>query len=165
MGYGLVENVIEAYNFITLNYNAGDELFFFGFSRGAYTVRAAAGLVGEIGVIKPATMPKFIKTYYDFTKMDPKIRPKSFNLCEAWANWAKARADHAVATRDKVTVKVVGVWDTVGSLGIPDMGHFITIDNSWARKAFEFHDTELNDRESPPLTLPILQARLMHLRH
>jgi hypothetical protein len=45
VGAGLAENVIEAYNFIVMNYQEGDEIFCFGFSRGAYTARAVAGLV------------------------------------------------------------------------------------------------------------------------
>jgi len=56
IGDGLAENVIEAYNFIVLNYQPGDEIFCFGFSRGAYTARAVAGLVGDIGVLEPADM-------------------------------------------------------------------------------------------------------------
>ena len=62
-GDGLAENVIEAYNFIVLNYQPGDEIFCFGFSRGAYTARAVAGLVGDIGVLEPADMQFFPELY------------------------------------------------------------------------------------------------------
>lgn len=55
-GSGFVGNVIEAYNFIALNYNPGDQIFCFGFSRGAYTARAVAGLVTDIGIVKPRDM-------------------------------------------------------------------------------------------------------------
>jgi uncharacterized protein (DUF2235 family) len=55
-GSGFVGNVIEAYNFIVLNYNPGDQVFCFGFSRGAYTARAVAGLVTDIGIVKPRDM-------------------------------------------------------------------------------------------------------------
>lgn len=55
-GTGFVGNVIEAYNFIVLNYNPGDQVFCVGFSRGAYTARAVAGLVTDIGIIKPRDM-------------------------------------------------------------------------------------------------------------
>ena len=58
-GAGLEENIIEAYNFIVLNYEPGDEIFCFGFSRGAYTARAVAGLVTDIGVISPVDMQFF----------------------------------------------------------------------------------------------------------
>lgn len=53
MGIGFVGNVIEAYHWLVLNYNLGDEIFCFGFSRGAYTARAVAGLVTDIGIISP----------------------------------------------------------------------------------------------------------------
>jgi uncharacterized protein (DUF2235 family) len=52
-GAGFVGNVIEAYNFIVLNYNEGDKIYCFGFSRGAYTARAVAGLVTDIGIVSP----------------------------------------------------------------------------------------------------------------
>ncbi|KAJ4362822.1 hypothetical protein N0V95_001196 [Ascochyta clinopodiicola] len=62
-GAGLAENVIEAYNFIVLNYEEGDEICCFGFSRGAYTARAVAGLVTDIGVIQPLEMQFFPQVY------------------------------------------------------------------------------------------------------
>jgi uncharacterized protein (DUF2235 family) len=62
-GAGLAENVIEAYNFIVQNYRPGDEIFCFGFSRGAYTARAVAGLVSDLGVIKSISMQFFPELY------------------------------------------------------------------------------------------------------
>jgi uncharacterized protein (DUF2235 family) len=62
-GSGFVGNVIEAYNFIVLNYNPGDKIFCFNFSRGAYTARAVAGLVTDIGIIQPRDMQDFPKLY------------------------------------------------------------------------------------------------------
>ena len=45
LGLGLDEDIREAYTFLALNYEPGDEVFLFGFSRGAYTVRSLAGLI------------------------------------------------------------------------------------------------------------------------
>ncbi|OLN88139.1 hypothetical protein CCHL11_00155 [Colletotrichum chlorophyti] len=59
LGIGFVGNVIAAYNFIVTNYSPGDEIFCFGFSRGAYTARAVAGLVTDIGVLAPQDMQDF----------------------------------------------------------------------------------------------------------
>src|SRR5689334_4426224 len=53
-GYGLDENVLSAYRFIINNFDEGDEIFLFGFSRGAYTVRVLAGLIHKIGLLNPA---------------------------------------------------------------------------------------------------------------
>jgi uncharacterized protein (DUF2235 family) len=58
-GSGFVGNVIEAYSFIVLNYNPGDKIFCLGFSRGAYTARAVAGPVTDIGIIQPRDMQDF----------------------------------------------------------------------------------------------------------
>src|SRR5687767_10585176 len=50
-GFGLVENVIEAYKFLVLNYESGDQIYVFGFSRGAFTARSFVGLLRNAGII------------------------------------------------------------------------------------------------------------------
>jgi uncharacterized protein (DUF2235 family) len=50
-GYGLDDNVLNSYDFIVDNYEEGDEIYLFGFSRGAYTVRVLAGLIHKVGLI------------------------------------------------------------------------------------------------------------------
>ena len=55
-GYGLDENVLSAYSFLVDNYEDGDRIFLFGFSRGAYTVRVLAGLIHKIGLMSPNQM-------------------------------------------------------------------------------------------------------------
>lgn len=62
-GLGFFGNVIEVYNFVVLNYNLGDQIFCLGFSRGAYTARAVARLVTDIGIIRPRDMQDFPKLY------------------------------------------------------------------------------------------------------
>ena len=52
-GYGLDDNVLAAYAFLVHNYQAGDQIYLFGFSRGAYTVRVLAGLIHKMGLITP----------------------------------------------------------------------------------------------------------------
>ena len=52
-GYGLDDNVLAAYGFLVHNYQAGDQIYLFGFSRGAYTVRVLAGLIHKVGLITP----------------------------------------------------------------------------------------------------------------
>src|SRR5215217_600642 len=53
LGVGLSRNVIECYRFVVDNYEPGDELYFFGFSRGAFTARSLAGLVRNAGILRP----------------------------------------------------------------------------------------------------------------
>ncbi|KAF4465481.1 peptidoglycan binding domain containing [Fusarium albosuccineum] len=141
-GLGLLENVLEAYNFIVSNYSQGDELYFFGFSRGAFTVRATAGLVQEVGIIKSHLMSHFLGHYGNFIRGENFT--KSFTETSHWTKFM-AHSDSAVLCPGKDTViQVIGVWDTVGALGIPDMGHLIKIDNSRWRKAYQFHNTDLS---------------------
>ena len=75
-GSGFVGNVIEAYNFIVLNYNPGDQIFCFGFSRGAYTARAVAGLVTDIGIVKPRDM-QYVHCSFSFLLCPVMIVPKT----------------------------------------------------------------------------------------
>ena len=158
VGSGLDENVCEAYNFLVTNYNEGDEVFFFGFSRGAYTVRAAAGLVCNVGICKPTGMPQFWEMYAMYkaypgqdlqttpwakrlpvgvqpSKFTIKVKDKDMDFMteSGWSWMANSRRD--------VDVKVIGVWDTVGSLGYPEIQYVPwTPDN----KAYGFHDTSLH---------------------
>ena len=59
LGLGLSQNVRDAYAFLVNNYAPGDEIFLFGFSRGAFTARSIAGLIGAIGLLHPTEMGRF----------------------------------------------------------------------------------------------------------
>src|ERR1700712_3268111 len=52
-GYGLDDKVLAAYQFLVQNYRDGDQIYLFGFSRGAYTVRVLAGLIHKAGLVSP----------------------------------------------------------------------------------------------------------------
>ena len=155
VGSGLDENVCEAYNFLVTNYNEGDEVFFFGFSRGAYTVRAAAGLVCNVGICKPTGMPQFWEMYAMYKAypgQDLQTTPWAKRLPESGWSWmANSRRD--------VDVKVIGVWDTVGSLGYPEIQYVPwTPDN----KAYGFHDTSLHKGQTPPTQVNIHNFMTVH---
>ena len=108
IGWGLDNDVCQIYDFISNNYVQGDELFFFGFSRGAFTVRSVAGLVSEIGVLSSQHMshfPEMWKAYRENT--DGQAFRKS--------TWYQQNQGKLRLTTD-VRIKVVGVWDTVGAL-------------------------------------------------
>jgi uncharacterized protein (DUF2235 family) len=137
----LNENVVEAYNFIVNNYKQGDQLYFFGFSRGAYTVRAAAGLVGQIGIIQPAYMKVFVSSYAQYR--NTKSGRPGFDRYQPWMDFADSHPQYLVEDRRNVVVQVIGVWDTVGALGIPELGHFWTIRKA-DTKYYEFYDTNLS---------------------
>jgi uncharacterized protein (DUF2235 family) len=62
-GLGISDNIIDAYSFIVSNYENGDEIFLFGFSRGAYTARSIAGLIHNLGVLKRHNLPLIAEAY------------------------------------------------------------------------------------------------------
>ena len=63
LGSGLSENIQQAYRFIANNYREGDELFLFGFSRGAYTVRSLAGFIGAAGLLRKENLRLLPEAY------------------------------------------------------------------------------------------------------
>ncbi len=117
-GQGLNDNIRLAYEWLIENYNEGDEIFIFGFSRGAYTARALAGLVAINGILK-AGSPIGISELFD--------RYKKGNEESIWKlKEMQAAGDTSGLTMQELwllkysqpaKVKVVGVWDTVGSVG------------------------------------------------
>jgi uncharacterized protein (DUF2235 family) len=107
-GIGLSRNVREAYTFIVNNYADGDEIFLFGFSRGAYTARCVAGLIGRIGILRKRQMGNFAEAW-DWNRRDRAARERTAAEFEARFSGRNTNA----------TVRCIGVWDTVGALGIP----------------------------------------------
>ncbi|MBS1994777.1 MAG: DUF2235 domain-containing protein [Cyanobacteria bacterium SZAS LIN-2] len=122
-GVGLVRNIIDLYLWLTYNYADGDEIFLFGFSRGAYSVRSLAGLIDRIGLL-------------------PKDR--AYYLPEAEALYRGRAFDETISVfREKhhcrtPSITFIGVWDTVGALGVP-----IPLFNLLSRRRFQFHDVGL----------------------
>lgn len=106
-GDGLLENIRAAYGFLAHNYSIGDELFFIGFSRGAFTARAIAGLVTALGILTKSGMNEFYSVFKDYS--EGKLMDKT--VLDGYRN----RGEWFV--HKDVTVKAVGVFDTVGSLG------------------------------------------------
>jgi uncharacterized protein (DUF2235 family) len=134
-GAGISKNILEAYKYLIIHYEIGDELFLFGFSRGAFTVRSLAGLIRNSGILRPDAILMVDKAYKLYKSRSPLSHPR--------ANEATLfRKTYAV--RDKVPIKFIGVWDTVGSLGNP-----LFINNVFSKLSFSvlgnrFHDTDLS---------------------
>ncbi|TFF30400.1 DUF2235 domain-containing protein [Mucilaginibacter psychrotolerans] len=128
-GYGLDENILDAYKFIIWNYEIGDEIYLFGFSRGAYTARSLAGLIRTVGLVKNNDL-RLIQQAYDIyrDRNDPDKNPNGKT-----AEQFRLQYSQPV----EVKIKFIGVWDTVGELGIP----FMMMHN---KEKYEFHDTTLS---------------------
>ena len=106
-GYGLDNNVLDAYRFLIDTYDDGDRIYLFGFSRGAYTVRALAGFLRLVGLLEPTQRNLCgyaLRAYKQAAEKD------DFQIA-----WRFGR----VASTCRVPVKFVGVWDTVPSVFVP----------------------------------------------
>ncbi len=121
-GIGLSSSVKACYAFLVDNYREGDEISLFGFSRGAYVVRSVAGLIELVGLLRKGEM---------------------FQFAQAWDYYRLPRGQRCPAVLDKIApcrhreveIACLGVWDTVGALGIPGSRVF--------SKDYAFHDTSL----------------------
>jgi uncharacterized protein (DUF2235 family) len=120
-GKGLKANVVQGYEFIMNHYEPGDKIFLFGFSRGAYTVRAIAGLINHVGLLPPGSenlVPYAMKFYWHSMvkrgKPNKPISDKEWNLAGLFSK-NFARPDF---TRKKTgAIAYLGVWDTVNATG------------------------------------------------
>ena len=110
-GMGINKNIIQAYTFIAENYEPGDEIYLYGFSRGAYTARSVAGFIYNSGLLRAENINK--KNIRDAFLL---YKDRNKNSKPSSDRAKKFRADNCY---DNVTLKCIGVWDTVGSLGIP----------------------------------------------
>lgn len=108
-GKGLNKNIMDDYRYIVQNYSHGDEIFLFGFSRGAYTIRSLCGLINNCGILKRPDARLIQKAFNHYKKPGPNHAPDG-------SASVQFRDDHSYPSRQ---IKFVGVWDTVGALGIP----------------------------------------------
>jgi uncharacterized protein (DUF2235 family) len=110
-GAGLLENVGDAYRYLMDNYVDGDEIYLFGFSRGAFTVRALASLIHVFGLLCPGNHQAipYILAMYSKRSRAAKHRNRTFPPDEAF----KWQFSHA----HPVHIAFCGLWDTVSSYG------------------------------------------------
>ena len=126
-GRGIHKNILDGYRYIVQNYAPNDQLYLFGFSRGAYTVRAICGLINNCGILKRAEARLISRAWEIYKHPGAQYHPDG-------ATAREFRAQYSHASRK---VQFVGVWDTVGALGVPFslMGMFQAHD--------EFYDTKM----------------------
>lgn len=131
-GYGLSRDVQEVYAFVVAHFEPGDEIYLVGFSRGAYTARSVAGLIRNVGVLRREEAGRLEEAYDLYRDRDPARAPEGAEAVEF-------RRRYSQETR----IRCVGVWDTVGALGIPlsDTPVVRLLNRRW-----RFHDTQLSSR-------------------
>lgn len=135
-GAQLLAPIVRGYTFLSRHYKAGDRIYLVGFSRGAYTVRALAGMISSVGLLNPIT----------YETPDPAhAYRRALRAWRAWREFAQGRPQTRRGVREAIgqalatlpphaaqplrrhdvqpaRVHAVAVWDTVGRLGIPSFG-------------------------------------------
>ena len=153
-GYGLMDNVREAYRFLVLNYDPGDEIFVFGFSRGAFSARTFIGFMRHVGPLHRLHVGRIdgaIALYEDRLKGKDgsadamrKFRAMySDKVCvgQGDEDWRCSNIPGYVSgSASLMTIKYLGVWDTVEAMGIPD----IVPGSDWFNREYDYHDSSLD---------------------
>ena len=137
LGVGVKRNVLNLYKFLCRNYKAGDHIWAFGFSRGAFTVRVLVGLIHREGLVSfnseaelarnalaayRAYRKKAFSTYIPWVLVGRKVRDlvvSIWNTITGGRSYAEVEKETAGLKRDSIKVHFVGVWDTVVAYGLP----------------------------------------------
>nr|WP_244647001.1 DUF2235 domain-containing protein [Sphingomonas sp. CFBP 8760] len=171
-GKGLVQNIREAYRFLIFNHLAGDEIFVFGFSRGAFTARSFIGFIRAIGILKVNDANQINEAWAlyqkhavrnsdtdDLLKFRARYCP---DLCvnEAERDWRRAN-DGVVGTSEwpVLRIRYCGVWDTVGTLGWKAVSAVV---DRRKDKTYDNHDTDLSDTVDAARHAVALDERRIH---
>lgn len=154
LGHGLLENLREAYRFLIFNYDPGDEIFVFGFSRGAFSARSFIGLIRQVGPLQrlhAGRIDEAIELYKDAERgkddADEELRAfraaYSGSVCIGATDdeWRCSNVDgYAAGNAPQLKIKYLGVWDTVGALGWPKMLPW----DDWLNREHAYHDTSVD---------------------
>lgn len=138
-GYGLSENIRSAYRFLAEQYEPGDDLFLFGFSRGAYTARSLAGLIRNCGLLRRDQAEQVDAAFAFYRDRTSATHPCSL-ASEVF------RRMYSYGSSD---IHFIGVWDTVGALGIPtDLPGWEEVSREYKgwERLWGFHDTQLSSQ-------------------
>lgn len=127
-GNGIDKNIMDCYRFIVHNYDDGDLIYLFGFSRGAYTMRSLGGLIRNCGILRREHADQVSAAYELYRARGPASSPSQDKA-------RLFRLQYAVA--DITPIEFIGVFDTVGALGIP--APFL---GTLGTARYLFHDTE-----------------------
>ncbi len=126
-GLGLETNIIQGYKFLAETYEEGDEVYVLGFSRGAYTARSLVGMIRNCGLVDRKQMALRVGIAYGI-----------YRTRDDGPDSTTARLFRSLFSRE-IKIKFLGVWDTVGALGIP-----LDVVREFNARFYEFHDTKLS---------------------
>jgi Uncharacterized alpha/beta hydrolase domain (DUF2235) len=126
-GYGLDHNVRAAYRFISAHYKPSLEIYIFGFSRGAFTARSLMGYLSAPGLLRA-----------EHCSRENEARAWRYYRTPPDERFPQEGGVLADLSHPNVRVRCVGVFDTVGALGVP-----VHAFSNWNRRRFQFHDVTL----------------------
>jgi uncharacterized protein (DUF2235 family) len=136
-GYGLSRNVRNCYRFLAQKYEPDDELFLFGFSRGAYTARSLAGLIRNCGILQQEHVDQVDEAFAFYRDRTSQTHPSAL----------ASQIFRKMYSHPEGEIHFIGVWDTVGALGIPaDLPGWKWLSDhlhGW-EQVWGFHDTRLS---------------------
>jgi uncharacterized protein (DUF2235 family) len=152
-GWGLDANIVACYRWLAANYAPGDEIYIFGYSRGAYTARSLAGLIRTCSIPDTGSADRIGEAMSLYRERGAAEGPDTDRLLKFRAETAPGlhttekdlqwRRAHRPASRRKplrLRVTYLGIWDTVGALGVPNR---FAVAGFFNRK-YTFHDTALS---------------------
>lgn len=146
IGLGLKKIIQDVYEAIVSDFVAGDEIYIFGFSRGAYAARALAGLIGASGIQRQKNRDEF-EVAWDHYRVAPAVRqqPQTASAgdrktLDTYDTLAQRQTFH-----DTRAIKCVAVWDTVGSYGIPAGIGLAPLARYFTLVTLGFHDTSFGE--------------------
>lgn len=139
-GYGLPTNIKQAYTFLMNVYEPGDRVYLYGFSRGAYTVRALAGMVESCGLLQP-----HCENLIDYALQVHRM--KKGNHWKVAARFRKYFPHHDTQSGEKL-IHFVGVWDTVKSIGLLRRSLILPHTRNMKAVAHGRHAVSLNESRS-----------------
>lgn len=126
-GLGMDMKIKDLYTFLAMNYEPGDEICLFGFSRGAYTVRSLAGMISEVGLLSRNQINNVDEAYEIYRTKD-RSAPRVASFKEA--------------SPRRVNIKLLVCFDTVGALGVPQDGTFF-LRPFFNSERYSFHNSVL----------------------
>ena len=152
-GLGLTRNIIQAYRFLVMNYEPNDKVFLFGFSRGAFTVRSLAGLIGRCGLMDrrvlmaadsedaQTTLLRRVVRAYRSTKTISDVSGETDECKERRIRNELCLSDLKPRS---IPIEFIGVWDTVDAVGMPvdELKHVIEYfwGRTFGRRLWHFND-------------------------
>lgn len=138
-GWGLDKEVTDAYEWLVEHYRPGDRIYLFGFSRGAYTARSLAGLISKLGLLMPGAPLSIDQLYARYRLLKETRSIRQLQGATAKGDTTLTNEERWLVTYSQsIPLWFLGVWDTVGALGLP-FGDIPVL----SRKQYRFLQTDL----------------------